>query len=79
MTLQLPRTFADAIVVQARTEHPNEACGLLAGTNGTASKMPAPPILLPGLLEQLCHEARPPGLMTGAQSGSGIAVEIFVE
>jgi proteasome lid subunit RPN8/RPN11 len=39
MTLSLPRTFADAIVVQARSEHPNEACGLLAGTNGTASKI----------------------------------------
>jgi proteasome lid subunit RPN8/RPN11 len=39
MTLSLPRTFAEAIVVQARSEHPNEACGLLAGTNGTASKI----------------------------------------
>jgi proteasome lid subunit RPN8/RPN11 len=38
MTLSLPRTFADAIIVQARSEHPNEACGLLAGTNGTATK-----------------------------------------
>lgn len=39
MTLSLPRTFADAIVVQARSEHPNEACGLLAGTNSTATKI----------------------------------------
>jgi proteasome lid subunit RPN8/RPN11 len=39
MTLSLPRTFADAIIVQARSEHPNEACGLLAGSNGTASKI----------------------------------------
>jgi proteasome lid subunit RPN8/RPN11 len=39
MSLRLPRHFADAIVEQARSEHPNEACGLLAGTNGSATKL----------------------------------------
>lgn len=39
MTLRLPRDFADAIVAQARSEHPNEACGLLGGTNSTATKL----------------------------------------
>ena len=39
MSLRLPRDFADAIVDQARSEHPNEACGLLAGTNGSATKL----------------------------------------
>lgn len=37
-TLKLPRGFADAIIAQARAEHPNEACGLLAGNDGTALK-----------------------------------------
>jgi proteasome lid subunit RPN8/RPN11 len=34
---KLPQDFADTIVRQARDEHPNESCGLLAGlhTNGT--------------------------------------------
>lgn len=31
--------MADAIIEQARSEHPNEACGLLAGTNGEATKL----------------------------------------
>ena len=39
MSLRLPRSFADAIVDQARSEHPNEACGVLAGTNGSATKL----------------------------------------
>lgn len=30
-SLRMPRTFADAIVSQAKAEYPNEACGLLAG------------------------------------------------
>jgi proteasome lid subunit RPN8/RPN11 len=37
--LRIPKDFADAIIEQARSEHPNEACGLLAGTNGTVTKM----------------------------------------
>lgn len=43
MSLRLPRAFADAIVDQARSEHPNEACGLLAGrqseNGGSATKI----------------------------------------
>lgn len=39
MTLKLSRDFANAIIAQARSEHPNEACGLLAGTNGEATKL----------------------------------------
>ncbi len=39
MTLRIPRSFTEAIVTQARSEHPNEACGLLAGTNGEATKL----------------------------------------
>jgi [CysO sulfur-carrier protein]-S-L-cysteine hydrolase len=39
MTLRIPKEFADAIVTQARAEHPNEACGLLAGSNGEATKL----------------------------------------
>jgi [CysO sulfur-carrier protein]-S-L-cysteine hydrolase len=33
MTFRLPADFADAIIGQARSEHPNEACGLIAGHN----------------------------------------------
>jgi [CysO sulfur-carrier protein]-S-L-cysteine hydrolase len=39
MRLRLPRAFADAIVEQARREHPNEACGLMAGSDGVASRI----------------------------------------
>jgi [CysO sulfur-carrier protein]-S-L-cysteine hydrolase len=39
MSLKIPRDFADRIIDQARSEHPNEACGLLAGTNGSATKL----------------------------------------
>ena len=39
MSLRIPKAFADAIVEQARSEHPNEACGLLAGTDGEATKL----------------------------------------
>ncbi|MGH2759788.1 MAG: Mov34/MPN/PAD-1 family protein [Actinomycetota bacterium] len=37
--MRIPKGFADAIIDQARSEHPNEACGLLAGTNGEATKL----------------------------------------
>jgi [CysO sulfur-carrier protein]-S-L-cysteine hydrolase len=37
--MRLPKEFADAIITQARSEHPNEACGLLAGTDGSATKL----------------------------------------
>jgi proteasome lid subunit RPN8/RPN11 len=32
--LQLPRTFRDQIVEHARRDHPDEACGVIAGRNG---------------------------------------------
>lgn len=37
--LRLPRSFTDAIVAQARTEHPNEACGILAGADDVATQI----------------------------------------
>jgi proteasome lid subunit RPN8/RPN11 len=32
--LQLPRTFHDQIVEHARRDHPDEACGVIAGRDG---------------------------------------------
>ena|SRR5438067_512004 len=37
--MRLERAFADAIVTQALAEHPNEACGLLAGRDGAATRV----------------------------------------
>jgi len=37
--LRLPRAFADAIIVHAREEEPNEACGLLAGKDEQVVKL----------------------------------------
>jgi len=37
--LRIPKGFADSIIEQARSEHPNEACGLLAGNDGAATKL----------------------------------------
>ena len=37
--LRMPRRFAEDIVSQARSEYPNEACGLLAGKDGVATKL----------------------------------------
>ena len=37
--MKLSREFADAIVEQAKAEHPNEACGLLAGNDGSPTKL----------------------------------------
>lgn len=39
MPFKLPSDFAQQIVEQAKSEHPNEACGLLAGTNGAATRL----------------------------------------
>lgn len=36
--IQLPRSIVNGIVLQARAELPNEACGLLAGKGATAIK-----------------------------------------
>jgi proteasome lid subunit RPN8/RPN11 len=37
--LRIPRDFADTIISQARAEYPNEACGLLAGADDSASRI----------------------------------------
>ena len=39
MPFKLPDDFAQQIIDQARAEHPNEACRLLAGTNGSATRL----------------------------------------
>lgn len=39
MSFKLPAAFAEEIVDQARSEHPNEACGLLGGTDGRATRI----------------------------------------
>ena len=38
-TLKISRRFADAIIDQARSEHPNESCGLLAGTDREVTRL----------------------------------------
>jgi [CysO sulfur-carrier protein]-S-L-cysteine hydrolase len=37
--MKLPKDFAEQIIEQALAEHPNEACGLLAGTDGAATRI----------------------------------------
>lgn len=37
--LRLPERFSEQIVEQARAEYPNEACGLLAGRDGEATRI----------------------------------------
>lgn len=37
--MKIPKGFADEIIAQALEEHPNEACGLVAGTDGEATKL----------------------------------------
>ena len=39
MRFRLPNEFAQAIIRQALHEHPNEACGLIAGADSTASRL----------------------------------------
>ncbi len=39
MTFTLTRAFRDAIIEQALDEHPNEACGLLAGHDQEAKRI----------------------------------------
>jgi [CysO sulfur-carrier protein]-S-L-cysteine hydrolase len=39
MSLKLSRDFEEAITSQALDEYPNEACGLLAGSDGVATKI----------------------------------------
>jgi proteasome lid subunit RPN8/RPN11 len=37
--LELPRTMLDEIVAHARRDHPDEACGLVAGRDGVATRV----------------------------------------
>ncbi len=37
--MRIPRSFADSIIEQSLSEHPNEACGLIGGADGTATKL----------------------------------------
>lgn len=37
--LRLPKRFSEEIIEQARSEYPNEACGLLAGKDGEAMRI----------------------------------------
>ena len=39
MPFKLRSEFAQRIIDQARAEHPNESCGLLAGQDGAATRM----------------------------------------
>jgi proteasome lid subunit RPN8/RPN11 len=37
--LRLQRAYADEIIAHAREDAPNEACGIIAGNDGTAAKL----------------------------------------
>ena len=37
--LSLPRDMADAIVAHARRDHPDEACGVIAGRDGVPTRL----------------------------------------
>ena len=37
--LSLPHDMADAIVAHARRDHPDEACGVIAGRDGVATRL----------------------------------------
>ena len=37
--LTLPREMVDAIVAHARRDHPDECCGVVAGTGGVATRL----------------------------------------
>jgi proteasome lid subunit RPN8/RPN11 len=37
--LRMPKRFADAIIAQAKSEFPNEACGLVAGKDAVAARI----------------------------------------
>lgn len=37
--LELPRAMADRIVAHARRDHPDEACGIVAGRQGRATRV----------------------------------------
>ena len=37
--LRVPKSMVDAILAQARSEYPNEACGVIIGRNGQAERL----------------------------------------
>jgi proteasome lid subunit RPN8/RPN11 len=37
--LRVPQVMVDAILAQARSEYPNEACGVIIGRNGIAERL----------------------------------------
>ncbi len=37
--LSLPRSYSDEIIAHAREDAPNECCGLIAGNDGSATKL----------------------------------------
>ncbi len=37
--LELPQAMVDAMVAHARRDHPDEACGVIAGRDGTATRL----------------------------------------
>ena len=39
MALRLPGAFVDEMIAHALEDHPNEACGIIAGKDGTATKV----------------------------------------
>jgi proteasome lid subunit RPN8/RPN11 len=39
MTLRLPQSFMDEMIAHAREDVPNECCGIIAGKDGTATKL----------------------------------------
>jgi proteasome lid subunit RPN8/RPN11 len=39
MSLRLPKAMLDEMVAQAREELPNECCGIIAGKDGTATRL----------------------------------------
>jgi proteasome lid subunit RPN8/RPN11 len=39
LVLKLQRAYVDEIIAHAREDAPNECCGIIAGTDGTAAKL----------------------------------------
>lgn len=39
MTLSLPQSFIDEMIAHAQEDAPNECCGIIAGADGTATKL----------------------------------------
>lgn len=39
MVLELPRAMVDQVIAHARRDHPDEACGVIAGRDGAATRV----------------------------------------